>query len=58
MEDGTRDNVWWGQVNHEMSPEVFDELYGKVQDYYNTLDEFYGAHDGLHHPPPSSTRGG
>jgi len=52
MEDATRDNVWWGDVNQPMSPEIFDELYAKVQDYYNGLDEFYvfdgyaGANEG------------
>ena len=40
-EDATRETVWWGNVNREMSPEVFSELHRKVTDYYNEMDEFY-----------------
>ena len=66
LEDGTRDDpnkrsddpskgVWWGDVNQEMDPAVFDELYGKVQDYYNSLDEFY-VFDGYCGANPDSRR--
>eukprot|EP01045_Picozoa_sp_COSAG04_P029319 COSAG04_NODE_4787_length_1894_cov_1.621170_1_plen_293_part_10 len=66
LEDGTRDDpnkrsddpskgVWWGEVNQEMDPAVFDELYGKVQDYYNSLDEFY-VFDGYCGANPDSRR--
>jgi len=35
------ENFWWGDVNKPMAPEVFDELYAKVQDFYATLDDIY-----------------
>jgi len=34
-------NLWWGKVNQVTSPEVFDELYTKCIDHYNTLDRAY-----------------
>jgi len=38
----SEENFWWGEVNQAMSPEVFDELYAKVQEYYRTnVDDMY-----------------
>jgi phosphoenolpyruvate carboxykinase (ATP) len=32
-EASTEDEIWWGDVNHPMEPEVFDALYRKVTDH-------------------------
>ena len=32
-EPDSEDEIWWGDVNHPMEPEVFDALYAKVCDY-------------------------
>ena len=42
-EISTKDNVWWGSVNQPVSEAVFDELYQKVIDYYNTNEDGLGA---------------
>lgn len=34
-------NIWWGNVNQPMNPEVFDELYDKAVAHYNSLDKCY-----------------
>jgi len=34
-------NLWWGDVNQPITPEVFDDLYEKVTGHYNKLDKFY-----------------
>lgn len=28
--------IWWGDVNRPMKPEIFDKLYGLVTNHYNT----------------------
>lgn len=49
-EDSSSDLIWWGPVNQPVAEDVFDELYTKVIDYYNTsnaptfiFDGFAGA---------------
>ena len=37
----TDNNMWWGDVNQPTSPEVFDELYNKAINHFNTLDKCY-----------------
>ncbi|RBQ05252.1 phosphoenolpyruvate carboxykinase (ATP) [Pedobacter miscanthi] len=32
-DDVTEDQVWWGDVNIKISPEKFDQLYGKITGY-------------------------
>ena len=34
-------NLWWGNVNKPITPEVFDSLYGKAIDHFNSLDSCY-----------------
>ena len=34
-------NLWWGDVNQPMEPDVFDELYDKSIEHYNKLDKCY-----------------
>lgn len=35
------DNIWWGSVNQPMDEKVFDELYAKVINHYNNVDQCY-----------------
>lgn len=32
-EESTESDIWWGEVNHPMEPEVFDALYRRVCDH-------------------------
>ena len=34
-------NIWWGNVNKPISPEIFDDLYTKAISHFNSLDECY-----------------
>lgn len=34
-------NIWWGNVNKPISSEIFDDLYKKAVDHFNSLDECY-----------------
>ena len=34
-EPSSREQIWWGPVNHKVSAEVFEVLYRRVIDYYN-----------------------
>ena len=36
VESSSKDNLWWGEVNQEISEDIFDELYDKVVSYYNS----------------------
>ena len=49
-EDMSKNDLWWGEVNQKIDSEVFDILFDKVKDYYNTdtqktyiFDGFGGA---------------
>lgn len=35
----SQDHLWWGDVNHEIGEDVFDELYEKVINRYNKADD-------------------
>ena len=35
-EPTSTDNLWWGPVNQKVDEAIFDELYEKVVNYYNT----------------------
>jgi ATP-dependent phosphoenolpyruvate carboxykinase len=35
------ENIDWNNINRSTSPEVFDELYDKAVDHFNTLDKCY-----------------
>lgn len=39
-DDLTQDTVWWGDVNHPLSPEAFDSLHTKMRSYLS-LNEIY-----------------
>jgi phosphoenolpyruvate carboxykinase (ATP) len=41
VEESTKDEIWWGDVNHPMEPEVFDALYGRVTDYLSSRPNLY-----------------
>ena len=34
-------NIWWGDVNQSVSPEIFDSLYSKTKDHFDSLDNHY-----------------
>ena len=38
---GSKDKIWWGKVNKPTTNTVFNELYKKAIDHYNTLDKMY-----------------
>ena len=57
VEDTSKDNLWWGEVNQKVDSDTFDELFDKVREYYNTdtkktyiFDGFGGA-DKTHQLP-------
>jgi len=35
------DKIWWGDVNQPISPEKFQELYGRVTDHLSARDELF-----------------
>jgi phosphoenolpyruvate carboxykinase (ATP) len=37
----TEGEIWWGDVNHPMEPEVFDALYAKTAEYLSGRDKLY-----------------
>merc|ERR1712038_1233189 len=37
----SEEHVDWGAVNQPTSPEVYQELYQKAVDHFNTLDDVY-----------------
>ena len=37
-EDSTEKDIWWGDINHPMEPEVFDALYRRVCEYLGDRD--------------------
>ena len=46
-EPSSTDNLWWGPVNRKIDEAIFDELYEKVVDYYNTDDSKTYLFDGF-----------
>ncbi|RLN90733.1 hypothetical protein BBJ28_00024539, partial [Nothophytophthora sp. Chile5] len=40
-QEPSQDNVWWGEINHPTSPEVFDTLLAKATKYFSTVDRMY-----------------
>jgi phosphoenolpyruvate carboxykinase (ATP) len=46
-EPSSTDNLWWGPVNKKIDEAIFDELYEKVVDYYNTDDSKTYLFDGF-----------
>ena len=37
-EDSSNEKLWWGPVNKKISEDIFNSLYGKITDYYNSTD--------------------
>ena len=37
-EPSSNEKLWWGPVNKKISEEIFDMLYEKITDYYNSTD--------------------
>ena len=37
-EPSSNEKLWWGPVNKKISEDIFDMLYGKITDYYNSTD--------------------
>ena len=37
-EDSSNEKLWWGPVNKKISEDIFNTLYGKITDYYNSTD--------------------
>ena len=35
-EPSSNSQIWWGQVNQKINEKVFDELFSKIVDYYNS----------------------
>ena len=48
-EETTEDEIWWGDVNHPIEPEVYDTLYDRVTEYLGEQDlyvqDLYAAAD-------------
>ncbi|MAJ44069.1 MAG: phosphoenolpyruvate carboxykinase (ATP) [Candidatus Marinimicrobia bacterium] len=36
VEETSKENIWWGEVNQKISEDIFNELYEKVINYFNT----------------------
>ena len=51
----TAENIDWGDVNQPTTPEVFDELYDRAVDYFNTRDTVY-VFDGYCGASPQSRK--
>ncbi len=39
-EPSSDEHIWWGEINHPISPEVFDELYNRMTGYMQGRDIF------------------
>ncbi|KAF4145638.1 Phosphoenolpyruvate carboxykinase [Phytophthora infestans] len=48
-------NIWWGDINQPVSPEVFDELYETVSEHYDQAEKVY-VFDGYAGANPASRK--
>ena len=55
LDSESNQNLWWGSVNQPTTPKVFDQLYEKTVDHFNTLDSCY-VFDGYCGANPSSQK--
>lgn len=39
-EPGTESEIWWGEINHPMEPDVYEALYGRVAAHLSDQDLF------------------
>ena len=46
-EPTSTENIWWGDVNQKLDETIFDELYNKIINYYNTDDSKTYLFDGF-----------
>ena len=46
-EPSSTENIWWGQVNQKLDETIFDELYHKIINYYNTDESKTYLFDGF-----------
>ena len=46
-EPTSAENIWWGDVNQKLDETIFDELYNKIINYYNTDDSKTYLFDGF-----------
>ena len=37
-ESSSNDKIWWGSVNQKISEDIFNKLFDKVKNFYNTND--------------------
>ena len=52
---GSEKNVWWGHVNQPISEEIFNNLFSKAVNHFNSLDECY-VFDGYCGSNPASRK--
>ena len=45
-EPSSNSQIWWGQVNQKIDEKVFDELFSKIVDYYNSDPNYTYMFDG------------
>ena len=48
-------NIWWGDVNQPLSSEIFDTLYLKAKNHFNSLENYY-VYDGYCGSNPKSQK--
>tara|TARA_Y100000590_G_C15716333_1_gene1012021 strand:+ start:1272 stop:2915 length:1644 start_codon:yes stop_codon:yes gene_type:complete len=48
-------NIWWGDVNQSLSPEIFDRLYSKAKNHFDSLKNYY-VYDGYCGSNPKSQK--
>jgi len=46
-EPSSTENIWWGDVNQKLDETIFDELYNKIINYYNTDESKTYLFDGF-----------
>ena len=46
-EPSSTENIWWGEVNQKLDETIFDELYNKIINYYNTDESKTYLFDGF-----------
>ena len=46
-EPTSTENIWWGDVNQKLDETIFDELYNKIINYYNSDDSKTYLFDGF-----------
>ena len=46
-EPSSTENIWWGEVNQKLDETIFDQLYNKIINYYNTDESKTYLFDGF-----------